>query len=535
MKKLLVAIAALLAVAFAWWWTGPGARARTLDRFPRVVLVTLDTLHLLHTGLFNPDVDGTPELERFAAEGVLFEQARTTVPMTLPAHTSLLSGRTPLGAGVLLNGEKVPDGVRTLPQILGEFGYRTGAFVSLATLRSEYRLDRGFEVYDDGYDAVPRFYRRADEVLAAARPWIEERGEEPYFLWVHLSDPHEPYGLEGGEPDTLVELDGEEVARVRLTDKETQSVDLTLSPGSHTVRWTSLREPAADDHPDTEIWVRFRSNDRLLEYVASWEQLPRPDAGLGGGPLEVELVRTEDLPATLTVSFDGGLRKPPRSEVVDNYQREVDFVDRHLGMLREEVEADDRPVLWILASDHGEGVYRFRSAVGHAGFNREDQLRILWAMKGPGVPAGVRTAARALTHDIAPTVLDVMGIRDLPEAEGESLVRCFDGECERDVTWFAHGFSQKHDKLSAVAAYRWPYKALDQDGSGSGTFNLETDPWERYDLSHKQEGPAPFAARKLQRDIQEVRKLIEGQLAAGARDLSEEDLDLLRSLGYLGN
>ncbi len=520
-RVVIVAAVAVALLAGAWWWGGPGARRRALARYPRVVLVTLDTLHLLSTGLFNPEVEATPNLDRFAANGVLFAQTRTTVPMTLPSHASLLSGRTPVGMGLLRNGDKVSPGILTLPQVLGEAGYRTAAFVSLATLRREYQLDRGFELYEDGYVAVPRFYRTADEVLASALPWIEAHRDEPYFVWVHFSDPHEPYGLKGAPPDVVVELDGEEVGRYNLTSKERHELDLDLAPGRHRLRWRSLREPAPDDLDGTGLFVRFRDNDTLLDYVASWEQLPRPEAALDE-PLEIDLVRTADLPAVVTVRFDGGLRKPPPSVVRLNYALEVAYMDDHLGRLRSAVEQDGRPTLWIIASDHGEGLYRNHSVVGHAGFNREDQLRILWTMAGPGVPAGERIEAPALINDIVPTTLDLLGLGALPEADGQSMVDCLQGgDCPPRGPWFAHGFSQRHDKLSAVAAYRWPFKALSQDAPGSGSPEKDAD--------------VKFAARRLQRDIQEVRELLERQFAEGQKDLSDEDLDLLRSLGYLGN
>ncbi len=535
MKRSVWVVAAALGVAgLAAWWFGPGARERTLARYPRVVLVTIDTLHLLHTGLFDPEVAGTPHLERLAADGVLFRQARTTVPMTLPSHASMLSGRTPVGMGLLRNGEKVAPTVRTLAEVLSEAGYRTGAFLSLATLRRDYGLDRGFEVYDDGYDEVPRFYRTADEVLAAALPWIEERAGERYFAWVHLSDPHEPYGLKGAPPDVVVDLDGAEIAKFNLESKERHELQIELDPGRHVLRWTSLRSPAPDDREGTELYLRFRDNDTLLDYVASWEALPRPEASLVE-PLELHLERRPEQPASVTVRFDGGLRKPPPSVVRPNYALEVEYVDRHLGLLREAVERQG-PVLWIVASDHGEGVYRHRGVVGHAGFNREDQLRILWLMAGPGLPAGERVDHPALVHDIAPTVLDLIGLPPLPDAEGASLLPCLRqrGCPERDQ-WYAHGFSQRHDKLSAIATYRWPHKSVVQDAPGSGLYRLDDDPWEQRNLASSAAGETDLVARRLHRDLQEVRALLERLIAAEERDLSEDDLELLRSLGYLGN
>jgi arylsulfatase A-like enzyme len=539
-RKILISslvLAAILAVvAGALWWRGPGLRQRVLARYPRIVLVTLDTLHVESTSVINPAIDDTPELAALAAEGIVFAQARTTVPITLPSHTSLLSGRTPIGLGVLRNGQKVDPAVETLPQRLREIGYRTGAFLSLATLRREFRLDSGFEVYDDGHGEVPRFYRTADEVYAAASPWVAEHGDEPFFLWVHFSDPHEPYVLPDAPPDVVVDLDGKELGRFNLTSKERHRLVLELPPGRHSLRWTSLREPRPDDLEMTSLRLEFRDNTDLASLLSDWRSLPDPDVGLET-PFVLELANDLDSGRELVVSFDGGLLKPPRSEVLENYAAEVRLVDDYFGRLRRLVEAQGQEVLWVVVSDHGEGIYRRSDIIGHAGFGLEDQLRILWFLEGPGVPSGRRLETEpALMHDVAPTVVDLLGLPPMPSAEGVSFVPCWrDGDCPRDRRWFAHGFNRRLDQVSAVAAYRWPLKALRQRAPGSGSYDLVADPWETRDLSRVRRGQRGLELRRLPRDLQEMSELLKRRLDEDSGELSDEDVDMLRSLGYLGN
>jgi hypothetical protein len=87
-------------------------------RYPRIILVTLDTLHVDHTGPYNEAVDYTPTLDRFAAAGVTFDRAYTTVPITLPSHASLLTGRTPPDLGVMVNGDVLTTPAETLAERL---------------------------------------------------------------------------------------------------------------------------------------------------------------------------------------------------------------------------------------------------------------------------------------------------------------------------------------------------------------------------------------------------------------------------------
>jgi len=524
-----------------WWqfWGNESAAAgRALTRYPRIVLVTLDTLHVDFTGVINPMVETTPELDRLAAAGTVMVQAHTTVPITLPSHTSLLSGRTPLGFGVLRNGERIPAAVETLPQRLRQAGYHTGAFVSLATLRREFALDRGFEVYDDGHGGVPRFYRTADEVYDAAEAWLSTLGEAPWFLWAHLSDAHEPYAQIDAPPDVRVDLDGSEIGRFALVRKERHALTLRLTPGNHELTWTSLRPPRFDDLAETSLRLGFRDNTDLASLVVDWSALPSPDVGLEE-PFVLRLRNAATADREVEVGFEGGVRKPPPSEVLDNYVAEVAFVDRTLGRLRQRVEAGGREVLWIVVSDHGEGLYRRGDILSHAGFGLEDQLRILWIMQGRGVPAGRRLETEpALIHDVAPTVLDLLGLPPLDEAEGVSLLPCWrDGaSCPApDRRWSAHGFTRPRESVSAVAAYNWPLKALEQEAVGSGTYDLSADPWELDDLSSTDDPELALEVRRLRRELQEISALLERRAATAGEELSDEELDMLKSLGYLGN
>jgi len=263
---------------------------------------------------------------------------------------------------------------------------------------------------------------------------------------------------------------------------------------------------------------------------------PDPDVGLET-PFVLELANDTADDRELVVTFGGGLRKPPPSEVLESYIAEVRWVDEYVGRLRRLLETDGQPVLWVVVSDHGEGVYRRDDIIGHAGFGFEDQLRILWFLAGPGVPAGRRLEAEtALIHDVAPTVVDLLGLAPMPAAEGVSFVPCWrHGECPRDRRWFAHGFNRRFDEVSAVAAYRWPLKALRQRGPGSGIYDLEADPWEHRELVAAGGGGRALELRRLERDLDELSELLKRSLAEGSGELSADDVDMLRSLGYLDN
>jgi arylsulfatase A-like enzyme/Flp pilus assembly protein TadD len=129
-------------------------------------------------------------LDQVAGEGSVFLDATAHSPLTLPSHSSILTGTTPIYHGVKDNGRyRLPDEIDTLAEILKGAGFSTAAFVGALPVHSRFGLSQGFEVYDENFVDE----RRAADVTTGAREWMEQQGSKPFFLWVHLFDPHSPY------------------------------------------------------------------------------------------------------------------------------------------------------------------------------------------------------------------------------------------------------------------------------------------------------------------------------------------------------
>jgi arylsulfatase A-like enzyme/Tfp pilus assembly protein PilF len=206
-----VATLALLVAAGAWWRSRPprtdaDARARLLRRTPaprslNVVVVTLDTLRADRLGCYGFRGVETPSIDAVAEQGVVFEQATATAPMTLPSHASIFTGLIPPKHGVRDNGGFFLEADRvTLAERLADAGYATGAFVGAWVLDSRWGLDQGFEVYSDRFDLsrykvvnLGTVQKPGDEVMDAALAWLTTVESRKFFAWIHLYDPHTPY------------------------------------------------------------------------------------------------------------------------------------------------------------------------------------------------------------------------------------------------------------------------------------------------------------------------------------------------------
>ena len=190
-------IATGLLAAAAIAATGCGGEGRPDVR--GVVLISIDTCRADRLGAYGDPGATTPSIDAVAREGVLFEQAQTTNPITLPAHASLLTGTIPPVHGVRNNESyRLAEDRLTLAEILRERGWRTAAFVGAFPLAARFGLAQGFETYDDAFlgraTRGTLFNERpAEEVSRAAIAWLGSRGAEPFFLFLHYFDPHGPY------------------------------------------------------------------------------------------------------------------------------------------------------------------------------------------------------------------------------------------------------------------------------------------------------------------------------------------------------
>jgi len=186
--------------------TDAEARLRLAARRPapaelNVVLVTLDTLRADRLGCYGFRGVETPTIDAVAAEGVLFEQATATAPMTLPSHASIFTGLIPPNHGVRDNGGFfVEEEATTLAERLKDAGWTTGAFVGAWVLDSRWGLGQGFDHYSDRFDLskykvvnLGTVQKKGDEVMDLALAWLEGVKAKKFFAWVHLYDPHTPY------------------------------------------------------------------------------------------------------------------------------------------------------------------------------------------------------------------------------------------------------------------------------------------------------------------------------------------------------
>jgi arylsulfatase A-like enzyme/Flp pilus assembly protein TadD len=194
----IVAVAVAVIAAAALWFIRRSTTAGAAGG--PVIIFSIDTLRADRLPAYGYKAIRTPNIDRVVADGVLFENAYSHSPQTLPAHTSMLSGRLPFEHGVRDNiGFSVKPGERFIQHALKERGYNSGGFVSSYVLRSQTGFSQGFDTYDEELPpASPdkplgQVQRGGEDTVAAAVRWVDQQTSDRFMVFVHIYEPHKPY------------------------------------------------------------------------------------------------------------------------------------------------------------------------------------------------------------------------------------------------------------------------------------------------------------------------------------------------------
>jgi choline-sulfatase len=184
-------------------WAAAQAAQKQARHHPNVILITLDTTRADRMGFLGSNRGLTPNLDALAHGASVFSRAYAHVPLTTPSHATILTGTYPQFNHVNYMGDALGKGLPLLPEILHKNGYKTAAFVGALVLdpsKLAPGFERGFDVYDAGFhrrrpgeDNYHSLERRGEEVLRRASVWLSKHPGGPFFLWIHLYDPHDPY------------------------------------------------------------------------------------------------------------------------------------------------------------------------------------------------------------------------------------------------------------------------------------------------------------------------------------------------------
>ena len=497
---------------------------------PNLLLVVVDTLRADFVGAYR-DGARTPVIDALAASGTLFERAYAHIAITGPSHASLFTSLLPFEHGVRNNAQIFDGSAHTLAEALREGGWMTAAVVSLGVLKRDFGFDQGFDHFRDDFGSD--WMKDAGEVTAEVSALVSKELAEPYFLFAHYSDPHEPYAPPDLDyPWVDLDLDGRPVGALQANGRSA-TVPVELGPGSHGLRFQA-RQPAVDPGRFYKMDAVRLEGDGIAVGRGSWEVLASPGSPptyQSRLPATLELVNRTGAgrAAELRLNFKQRLDIP---EVRVRYAQEVEYADRQIGGLLDALRSGgllDNTLIVVL-SDHGEGL-GYHNHVGHIHQVYDTLLRVPLIMAWPGaVPEGRRVPDIVSLIDVFPTVAELLGVAAPGPASGHSLVPLLRGEpmAVRAVlaaTYRPEAFTDKQAIVSDGFKY---IHSWSPEREWEELYDLETDPDELTDLI----ATRPEISARLRAALTERLAASAAGSAAPAK-LSEADRDRLRALGYL--
>ncbi len=359
----------------------------------------------------------TPHIQRLSGSGVTFSWCFTHTGATLPAHATLLSGRSPASTRVRIDGQTVEPEVPLLQERLRQAGWQTYAVLASGDVRPRVAntgIDRGFHVCR----ASPADPWSASEVNAQAVGMLERASPDaPWFAYVEYADPTGPYAAQGtADHKAQILLDGRPLDHVGTSDPAPWKRTLRVGAGRHTLEFQSGEELVV----------------RRLEITAGRDAVDVSflKGALGAPARAATAVFTLDGPGEEEIEISGFVHDAPDLQATrDRYKLAVESVDRAIGQLLACLERNgqyDRTTIVVVAP-HGESLGE-HGEVGHGASLYDEVLRVPLVVKpalneAKRAKLGKRRLEVVRLMDVAPTLLELLGEDPLPGAEGLSLLR----------------------------------------------------------------------------------------------------------------
>jgi len=485
--KLAFAVPAIIAIAMFGCSHEPDAP------FPRapIVFVSLDTVRSDAVAGFTDDPVRTPVLAELGAASIKFRNAIAASHHTAPSHATMLSGFSPTVHGVAPGASDslsfaVPEAIPMLAEILRDAGYRTGGFTDGIQLIPKRGFHRGFEVYEHEYSHLPR-------KLGLVRRFLDDVGEEPFFLFAHTYRAHLPYRA---EPERLEEL---------LSDYD----GVFAAPA---------RKLAQIDVGD------FGNRDTR-------------------GPLE-----------ELTFALDPNKHETPEdlAFIKALYRASVEGADAGLGGLIDVLKERgvwDKAIV-VVTSDHGEAFLEHARCMAHKHL-WDEILRVPLLIKLPGNDNGGAVFEEVIgSNRLVPTLLDLVGVPPTVATEGTSFADALADDkplIEFPVFSAMYG-GMRPDPVMLTARTRF-FKLFQAEVARDDLppparhlhpyafFDLVNDPHERRNLAQVDHQEMQRMQEALARAVVQWSKLRQqlGLEQASTTVLDPDELDAMRGIGYLGD
>jgi len=437
-----------------------------------ILLITADTLRADYLGCYGHKTIQTKILDNLAERGVLFLNHFSQTNITIPSHASILTSLYLKDHGVVDNYFQLGEDFLTLQDILKNNGYHTAAFVSASHMNPEQSgFGQGFDTFSrTGAWRIAQssaIERKAETVNSDVFSWLDNKRQNPFFVWIHYFDPHSPYIPPAPYSTMYYKDDPRDPAKNSLVDffKEKEQNATWLKTQKQLLRKRTLDDRFAYYlelliENDWGIQRAFDSTkDRFkkeitLEEFKEWmrEQFSLFKSGEEPDPEFLTWVQlfidflVQGLQYIDTFFQSWLMDVTDLQYPVSQYMGEISYLDAQIGALFDRLKAHglyDRTIIAFTA-DHGESLGEHGIYFDHRRLF-EDTIKVPLILEIPGMKEkGLRVSAMTDSIDILPTLLDLLGIEKPGRIRGRSLLEIIKGNDrdQEDPKSFAELFNQ---------------------------------------------------------------------------------------------
>ena len=506
-------VAAILFLSWRYIFSTSVKRANHYN----IVLISIDTTRADFFGCYGNPAVSTPNVDRLAQKGVLFENFYSTINTTLAAHSAMFTGQYPRDIGVGRNSMRLNSKVLTMAEFLHAKGYATAGFIGSFALASVFGINQGFQTYDESFIGDPSSYiareveastkenesfeviipntnvghimRTAEEVNQSFFKWLDQKKQDKFFAFVHYYDPHFPY------------------------------------------------------HPPEE-WYK-----KHLEAIPPGTPMIQDERE----PIENEFKQKIDPNIRFSAATIDSVKYPPEiNALLQLYRSEIEYTDHAIGQIMKKLEKENllSKTIVIVTADHGENLvehWNFNSFFRHGFLTYETEIHIPFILSCPGVlPEGRRVNQVSSQIDIFPTLLDLVNIAP-PKVDGISLLTLLFADRSRLNRYIYSEASQPHINLQRQAKHlvwvndlnsgsvrkdQYKYTMI-PNRQFEALYNIQEDPLEEKNVLTDLSKIDPEISVTFRDQLENWRKKARSGNIDSSFELSDEDREKLESLGYV--
>lgn len=532
-KKLLWLVPPLLTLAFFLLFfkhTAP----------EHIFLITLDTTRADYIDYSPTNNAHTPNLGRLAADGIYFENAYSVIPITLPSHAAMFYSLPPYTLKVYNNGQERPIPYSSLTEIMKKNDYATGAVISLAVLNRNFGLAMGFDHYLENF-RPGLWYKTAAEVNRDAFTLIEKLKGKKSFIWLHYSDPHEPYFTPGSQEKFTVHCGTNLLYSGPSIEQPVLRLALILEPGANIVRLSTeipafLRENQAFtvvSYADLQIKALDQKADIAMSFSPDMVRLserygrvtinsPKSESFLTVANKGTKLCRAE-----LTFKYMLKIKDEAKSA---GYEKEIRYLDSQVGLLLAYLKKKKlyEKSIFLVIGDHGEGLGEYRSHFGHIHYLSKAYTHVPFIISGKNIPPRGAQSGLVSNFNVAPTLLDLIHAKKPKAMVGKSaLVESF-----QDARLFLETYSPEA-YFDAFSVIHFPWQIVFYPGRPDDSLEFIDLQRDRFGVKNLITEPDPSGQRaEMIRSVLQISRIITAN-KRNLDSLNKQTMDTLKSLGYL--